>query len=59
MQLEELSRVPYEELLARHIADYRSLYGRVALTLPENPQLHGLPIGERLKRVQQGRRITG
>ncbi|MEK3686048.1 glycoside hydrolase family 95 protein [Paenibacillus sp. FSL R10-2736] len=59
MQLEELSRVPYEELLARHIADYCSLYGRVALTLPENPQLHGLPTGERLKRFQQGEEDHG
>lgn len=58
-QLEELSRVPYEELLARHIADYRSLYGRVVLTLPENPQLHGLPTGERLKRFQQGEEDHG
>lgn len=55
-RLQELSQVPYEELLARHTADYRSLYGRVKLKLPENLPQAGLPTDKRLKRFQKGRR---
>lgn len=51
--------VPYEELLARHIADYSSLYGRVALTLPENAELSGMPTSERLDRFRQGEEDHG
>lgn len=58
-QLEALSMVPYEELLGRHIADYRSLYGRVALTLPENAELNALPTSERLNRFRQGEEDHG
>ncbi|MEK3835002.1 glycoside hydrolase family 95 protein [Paenibacillus sp. FSL R7-0128] len=54
LQLEELSSVPYDKLLARHVGDYRSLYGRTSLTLPENPELSGLPTSERLNRFRQG-----
>ncbi|AIQ57852.1 glycoside hydrolase family 95 protein [Paenibacillus borealis] len=58
-RLEELSRDSYEALLGRHIADYRRLYGRVTLTLPENLDLSGLPTDERLKRFQKGEEDNG
>lgn len=58
-RLEDLSQVPYEELLARHTADYRELYGRVELMLPENPQQGELPTDERLKRFQKGEEDNG
>ena len=32
-RLEHLSAVPYETLMARHVADYQSIYNRVRLTL--------------------------
>ena len=57
--LEELSRVPYAELLARHVVDYRELYGRVELKLPENPDKAALPTDERLKRFQHGEEDHG
>ncbi|MEK3780116.1 glycoside hydrolase family 95 protein [Paenibacillus sp. FSL R5-0810] len=53
-RLEMLSRVPYAELLARHVADYRELYGRVDLKLPESPDKTVLPTDERLMQFQQG-----
>ncbi len=58
-QLEELSRVPYEEMLARHISDYSGLYGRVELALPENPHKRALPTDERLKRFREGEEDNG
>lgn len=58
-QLVELSEISYEDILARHIADYRELYGRVTLTLPENPDQRELPTDERLKRVQSGEEDNG
>ncbi|MEK5253736.1 glycoside hydrolase family 95 protein [Paenibacillus sp. FSL F4-0125] len=58
-RLQELSQVPYEELLARHTADYRSLYGRVKLKLPENLPQAGLPTDKRLKRFQKGEEDNG
>lgn len=58
-RLVELSQVPYEELLARHTADYRELYGRVKLMLPENLHQSGLPTDERLRRFQKGEEDNG
>jgi alpha-L-fucosidase 2 len=43
----------YEELKARHIADYQRLYGRVKLSLGTAP-VPDLPTDERLKRVAAG-----
>ncbi|UQZ36133.1 alpha-L-fucosidase [Paenibacillus sp. PK3_47] len=57
--LEELARVPYEELLARHTADYRELYARVTLRLPGKPEHYGMPTDERLKRFQEGEEDNG
>lgn len=53
-RLDELSRVPYNDLLARHIADYRELYGRVDLKLPESPGKDALPTDDRLELFRQG-----
>ncbi|MUG21566.1 glycoside hydrolase family 95 protein [Paenibacillus macerans] len=53
-RLDELSRDPYTELLARHIADYRELYGRVGLKLPESPGKDALPTDDRLELFRQG-----
>ncbi|MGG6310663.1 glycoside hydrolase family 95 protein [Paenibacillus macerans] len=58
-QLDELSRVPYAELLARHVADYRELYGRVGLELPESPGKSLLPTDERLERLRKGEEDHG
>jgi len=44
---------PYEELKARHIADYQRLYGRVKFSLGSTPA-PDLPTDERLKRVAAG-----
>lgn len=53
-RLDESSRVPYTDLLARHIADYRELYGRVGLKLPESPGKDALPTDDRLELFRQG-----
>lgn len=53
-QLDKLSRVPYSELLDRHIADYRELYGRVSLELPESPGKDTLPTDQRLEMLRKG-----
>jgi alpha-L-fucosidase 2 len=44
---------PYEELLARHLTDYRSLFRRVRLDLGATAQ-DGLPTDERLTAVHSG-----
>jgi alpha-L-fucosidase 2 len=44
---------PYEELKARHIADYQRLFNRVKLSLSTAPA-PDLPTDERLKRVAAG-----
>ncbi len=58
-RLNELSRVPYVELLARHAADYHELYGRVGLKLPESPGKSALPTDERLALLRQGEEDHG
>lgn len=58
-KLEELSQVPYEELLSRHIQDYQGLYGRVELALPENPSRAALPTDERLLLLRKGEEDNG
>lgn len=52
-RLESLQALSYEELLERHIADYRSLYDRVALDL-DGPRLDSLSARERLARIKEG-----
>lgn len=58
-RLDELSRVSYDELLTRHLADYQGLYGRVALTLPENLQQDELPTDKRLQQFAAGEEDNG
>lgn len=58
-QLEELSRFTYDEQLARHVDDYRVLYSRVVLKLPETPGISELPTDERLMRVRNGDEDNG
>ncbi|MBR6203000.1 MAG: glycoside hydrolase family 95 protein, partial [Bacteroidaceae bacterium] len=41
-RLERLSKVPYNDLLNRHMNDYKSIYDRVKLTLG-TPELSGTP----------------
>ncbi len=45
---------PFDELLARHTADYRALFGRVALDLGSAPEAAARPTEERLRRFAQG-----
>lgn len=55
-QLDAAALRSYAELLERHVADYRSLFDRVELSLSngsEDKHIE-LPTDERLKRVQQG-----
>ena len=58
-QLDERSRVPYAELLDRHVANYRELYGRVSLKLPESLDISLLPTDERLERLRKGEEDHG
>ena len=44
----------FGELLARHTADYRALFGRVALDLGSAPEAAARPTEERLRRFAQG-----
>lgn len=55
-RLEETGRLTDEQLLQRHIEDYRSLYGRVSLTLSDgsDSEEKDLPTERRLERVRQG-----
>jgi alpha-L-fucosidase 2 len=48
--------VPDDELLDRHVRDYRELFGRVSLTLAGsgNADRSGLPVPERLERLRGG-----
>jgi alpha-L-fucosidase 2 len=47
------AKLPYDELRARHIADYQKLFNRVKLSLGTAPA-PDLPTDERLKRVAAG-----
>jgi alpha-L-fucosidase 2 len=44
----------YEELKARHIADYEALYGKVCIRLGPESSHEDLPTDERLQRVSDG-----
>ncbi len=47
-------RRSYRELRARHVAEHRALYDRVALDLGGLPETAALPTDERLERVKAG-----
>ena len=45
---------PFDELLERHVRDYRELFGRVTLTLAGDEGKNGLPVPDRLERLRRG-----
>lgn len=48
-QLGTAAKRPYAELLAEHLADYQSLYGRLSLDLGSTPdEVTALPTGQRI-----------
>ena len=53
-KLERAMAREYEELLEEHKKDYRSFYGRVALSLPEKEENAALPTDERLQKIING-----
>jgi len=54
-KLDKVSVRSFEELRSRHVADYRSLYGRVSIQLGEpNSELDRLPTDARLNRIREG-----
>lgn len=53
-RLEQLLLRPYEEMLAEHERDYRSLFSRMSLTLEESDSYDELPTDKRLQLVQEG-----
>ncbi|GAA0134990.1 glycoside hydrolase family 95 protein [Paenibacillus sp. YSY-4.3] len=58
-QVTAISKSSYSEQLARHIADYRELYGRVDIELPKNPDRTTLPTNERLALIRKGEEDHG
>lgn len=46
--------IPYGQLKWRHVEDHRSLYRRVGLSLPAEPEVETLPTDERLRRYGEG-----
>ncbi|MFD1673839.1 glycosyl hydrolase family 95 catalytic domain-containing protein [Alicyclobacillus fodiniaquatilis] len=57
--LDAIAKQPYEQLLERHLQDYRALYSRVTLRLLEQDAKATLPTDERLQRLQQGETDLG
>jgi alpha-L-fucosidase 2 len=52
--LAEAARYSYKELRARHVAEHRGFFDRVALDLGGSPETDALPTDERLARVKAG-----
>ena len=48
------SRKTYEQLRGDHVADYRRLFARTTISLPQDPKAAALPTDERLKLVADG-----
>ncbi|HEX6622642.1 MAG TPA: glycoside hydrolase family 95 protein, partial [Pyrinomonadaceae bacterium] len=57
--LTSASKRPWEDLLARHLADYQPLFRRVSLDLGADAGAKQLPTDERLRRFAQGRPDPG
>ncbi|MGE5741652.1 MAG: glycosyl hydrolase family 95 catalytic domain-containing protein, partial [Candidatus Aminicenantes bacterium RBG_16_66_30] len=57
--LSKVRRFSYRELRARHVAEHRALYDRVALDLGGRPEAADLPTDERLERVKAGGEDAG
>ncbi len=58
-RLEEAATKGVDALWREHVEDYRALYGRVELELPEDRELEALPTDRRLELVKQGGVDTG
>lgn len=54
-RLEKAASMPYEELRREHTENYKALFDRVELTLPEDPETAGLTTAQRLERAAQGK----
>lgn len=53
-QLESASKRPFAELLAEHLTDYQSLYGRLTLDLGPTPEnVTSLPTGKRIEAYRE------
>ncbi|MHA7966540.1 glycoside hydrolase family 95 protein [Paenibacillus sp. CAU 1782] len=57
--LESASKMEYEALKARHVADYRSLYDRVSFRLDSPGEPEPLPTDIRLQRLKDGEEDVG
>lgn len=59
-RLDRASALPYGQLLARHIEDYRQYYGRVSLDIQGGEEdRNALPTDERLQRIVDGGEDVG
>lgn len=59
-RISEMGAMTYNDMLASHTRDYKALYERVELKLPESgDDVESLPTDERLKRVQHGQEDRG
>lgn len=59
-RLDRASALPYGQLLARHIEDYRQYYGRVSLDIQGGEEdRNALPTDERLQRIVNGGEDVG
>lgn len=52
-QIEHAVALGYEAVRARHVADYRRLFSRVAIDLGRSPYA-SLPLNERMEKIRQG-----
>lgn len=56
--MKALAEIPYEDILSRHLADYRPLFHRVRMELA-GENLNRLPTDERLRRFAAGEEDNG
>lgn len=52
-QIDQAVALGYDQLKARHVADYHKLYGRVSIDLGKS-SLQKLPLNERMEKIRQG-----
>lgn len=57
--MDSITKMKYDELLERHIRDYKELFGRVDLDLKANDECSTLPTDERLKNLEDGKEDMG
>ncbi|MBQ8471000.1 MAG: glycoside hydrolase N-terminal domain-containing protein [Alistipes sp.] len=57
--LKKVRTKTYEQLLANHEADYRTLFGRLSLELPTEAEAEALPTDLRIQRYAAATRTTG